>query len=153
MRPRRGLALLALLLLLLAQLLLLHTASARSGVPDVSARLLSDIKRFKRALASGPNAATSYNLATALLSLGNSSAALPHLLDAMADPSFPGTHGIYISPAHTVPPAARRHACSVVTPARRCHDERGRVPRAPGPRARQQPRVRAALPPVYYCNI
>jgi hypothetical protein len=116
MRPRRGLVLLA-LLLLLAQLLLLHTASARSGVPDASARLLSDIKRFKRALASGPNAATSYNLATALLSLGNSSAALPHLLDAMADPSFPGTHGIYISPAHTVPLAARRHARSVVTPA------------------------------------
>jgi hypothetical protein len=72
---------------------LLVFACALIQASYVSNPLLADVKRFKRSLAAGPNAATSYNLATALLSLGNSSAALPHLLDSLADPNFPGWHG------------------------------------------------------------
>ncbi len=74
-------------------LLTLLLSCAAPGAADSANPLLRDIKRFRRTLSSGPNAATSYNLATALLSLGNSSAALPHLIDALADPSFPGRHG------------------------------------------------------------
>jgi hypothetical protein len=74
-------------------LLLLLLSCIWCDSTNASNPLLRDIKRFKRTLSSGPNAATSYNLATALLSLGNNSAALPHLLDALADPSFPGRHG------------------------------------------------------------
>ena len=81
-------------LLLSVALLLLLLQCARSGGSDASNQLLRDIKRFKRTLASGPNAATSYNLATALLSLGNTTAALPHLLHALSDPNFPGRHGM-----------------------------------------------------------
>ncbi len=74
-------------------LLLLFVSCMWSDFANASSPLLLDIKRFKRTLSFGPNAATSYNLATALLSLGKNSAALPHLLDSLADPSFPGRHG------------------------------------------------------------
>jgi hypothetical protein len=92
MPPHRSLTHL-LLLLLLAVVLVMHVTCARTGVGGASNSLLRDIERFKRTLASGANAASSYNLATALLSLGNNSAALPHLFDAVVDPSFPGRHG------------------------------------------------------------
>ena len=80
-------------------LLLLFLSCIVSDLANASNPLLRDIKRFKRTLSSGPNAATSYNLATALLSLGNNSAALPHLLDSLADPSFPGRHGTRLRPS------------------------------------------------------
>ncbi len=83
-------------------LLLLLLACLWSDLANASNPLQRDVKRFKRALSSGPNAATSYNLATALLSLGNNSAALPHLLDALVDPSFPGRHGTRPLPAVTI---------------------------------------------------
>ena len=94
----------------LAALLLFLLTCAHSDASDATNPLLRDIKRFKRTLTAGANAATSYNLATALLSLGNSSQAVPHLLDALADPNFPGRHGTYLPLA--IPPTFPAFACS-----------------------------------------
>ena len=104
----------ALLLPLLPLLLLLFSLACTrcdaAGASNPSPNpLLRDIERFKRSLALGPNAATSYNLATALLSLGNSSDAVPHLLHALADPHFPGRHGATPHPP-SPPHVPSRHA-------------------------------------------